>query len=143
MKTFILIFNYKAYFESRIFQALSKSATSLRTVSLLSPGLSTNGSATLAGSPPNEPERRLLSITPAGKSANSAAKKNSGKFRPDALEERAHDEENDEGDEMAAVEMARSSSSGSQVRLHFHHVDSPKDTKSLILPSHPFHVDSC
>jgi hypothetical protein len=121
--TFILIFNYQSYFESRIFQALTKSATSLRTVSLFSPGLSTSGSTTLPVSPPNEPERRLLSITPAGKSANSGAKKNSGKSRPDALEERTHDEDNDEGDEMAAVEMARSSSSGSQVRfyafLHF------------------------
>jgi hypothetical protein len=124
MNTFILIFNLQSHFESRIFQALSKSATSLRTVSLLSPGLSTNGSATLAGSPPNEPERRLLSITPAGKSANSGVMKNSGKFRPGAQEERAHDEENDEDDEMAAVEMARSSSSGSQVRFHIFRISS-------------------
>ncbi len=72
----------------------------------------------MPGSPPNEPARRLLSITPAEKSANSGVKKISGKYRSGSQAESARDDEDDDGGEMAAVEMARSASSGSQVRMH-------------------------
>jgi hypothetical protein len=74
--------------------------------------------STMPFSPPNEPARRLLSITPAEKSANSGIMKNSGKSRSDAQAEWDRDDEDDEGGEAAAVEMARSASSGSQVRMH-------------------------